>query len=159
MFLLWPVLLACVMVTSYWANLPSVAAYLGIVLATCLTTAVVALCCSVMFRKTAHSLMAAYLVIIVLFCVPMAVKFFAEQFFPLHPGTEIVRWTGLCSPFAAAFAVPLDMSLLDTQLTTAAEPTGDWRLFAAYMVFSVLFNVGMLGSMVWLFNVRWRISD
>ncbi len=51
MFLLWPVLLACLMVASYWTNLHCVAGYLSIVLLTCLTTATVALFCSVLFRR------------------------------------------------------------------------------------------------------------
>jgi hypothetical protein len=82
MFLLWPVLLACVMVNSYWTNLPAVAAYLLIVVVTCLTTAMIALFCSVIFKKTSISLMSTYLIIIVLFCVPLAANFFAETFFP-----------------------------------------------------------------------------
>ncbi len=40
-FLLWPVLLACLMVTFYWTNLPTVLGYLAIVLVTCLTTAMI----------------------------------------------------------------------------------------------------------------------
>src|SRR4029077_3733071 len=74
LFLVWPVLLACVMVNSYWTNLLSVVAYLVIVLITCLTTAMLALFCSVLFKKTPQALMATYLVIILLFCAPLAVK-------------------------------------------------------------------------------------
>jgi ABC-type transport system involved in multi-copper enzyme maturation permease subunit len=62
-FLLWPVLLACVMISSYWTNIPAVGGYLAIVLLSCLTTAVIALFCSVLFQKTSISLMTAYLVI------------------------------------------------------------------------------------------------
>jgi ABC-type transport system involved in multi-copper enzyme maturation permease subunit len=157
MFLLWPVLLACIMVTSYWTNLLSVAAYLTIVLMTCVTTAMVALGCSVMFRKTAHSLMASYLVVIVLFCLPMAFNFFATEFYPMHPTTQLVKWAGISSPFAAAFAIPLDMSLLGTQSTDAES--GNWLLFAAYIGFTVALNTALLSSMVWLFNTRWRVRD
>ena len=57
----------------------------------CLTTATVALFCSVLFRKTAHSLMTTYLVIIVLFCLPLAMRFFAETFFPDAGATPIGR--------------------------------------------------------------------
>jgi hypothetical protein len=71
LFLVWPVLLACVMVSLYWTNLLSVVAYLAIVLITCLTTAMLALFCSVLFRKTAHAMMTTYLVIIVLFAAPL----------------------------------------------------------------------------------------
>jgi hypothetical protein len=78
-FLLWPLLLACVMVSFYWANLPTVLAYLAIVLVTCLTTATLALFCSVVFRKTSVSLMTSYLLIVVLFAMPLALAFFARR--------------------------------------------------------------------------------
>ncbi len=157
MFLLWPVLLACVMVASYWSNLTSVGAYLGIVLLTCLTTAVVALSCSVVFQKTSASLMASYLVVIVLFCLPIAINFFANEFFPTHTATEYVAWAGITSPFSAAFAVPLDMSILQTDSTKMVE--GDWFLFAAYITFTSFLNVTLMALMIWLFNLRWRVSS
>ena len=82
LFLVWPVLLACVMVSVYWTNLLAVVAYLLIVLITCLTTAMIALFCSVLFKKTPQAMMTTYLVIIVLFSAPLAVQYFAETFFP-----------------------------------------------------------------------------
>src|SRR5262249_37061981 len=81
MFLLWPLLLAVVMVNTYWSNLLTVLAYMVIVLLVCLTTATVALFCSVVFRKTSISLMTTYLVIVVLFTAPIAVSRFAATFF------------------------------------------------------------------------------
>jgi hypothetical protein len=87
-FLLWPVLLACVMVSSYWTNLGAVAAYLAIVLVTCANTAMLALFCSVLFRKTSISLLTTYAVIIALFCAPLAVIFFTDSFFPDHYAEE-----------------------------------------------------------------------
>lgn len=82
MFLLWPLLLAVVMVNTYWSNLLTVLAYVAIVGMVCLTTATVALFCSVMFRKTSSSLMTTYLLIVVLFTAPLAVTYFAGTFFP-----------------------------------------------------------------------------
>ncbi|MCA9187374.1 MAG: ABC transporter permease subunit, partial [Planctomycetales bacterium] len=57
MFLVWPVLLACLMVPFYWKNMPQVGAYFLIILLTCATTAVLALFMSVLFTKTSVSLM------------------------------------------------------------------------------------------------------
>jgi len=156
MFLLWPVLLACVMVAAYWTNLHCVAGYLAVVLSSCLTTAMIALFCSVIFRKTSISLMSSYLAIIVLFCVPLALNFFAVEFFPNHPTTESIEWAGLTSPFSAAFAVPLDMSLTETDPN--AEIPGSWPLFAAYLGFTAVLNATLLSLMVFLFDVRWRVS-
>ena len=74
MFLLWPLLLACLFISGYWTNIPAVAGYLGVVLVSCLTTAVIGLFCSVLFQKTSISLMTSYLVIVILFCAPLAAR-------------------------------------------------------------------------------------
>ena len=153
MFLLWPVLLACVMVPTYYRNLPTVGACLGIVALTCLTTAMVALFCSVIFRKTSMSLMASYLVLIVMFCLPVAMTFFAESFFPNSEATPVVRLAEITSPFAAAFSTPFDGDTTDT------NRVGDWTRVAGYALFTGLLNLSLLGLMVWLFNSRWRVSQ
>jgi ABC-type transport system involved in multi-copper enzyme maturation permease subunit len=157
LFLLWPVALACLMVSSYWTNLLAVAGYIGIVLLTCLTTAVLALFCSVLFRKTAMSLMTTYLVIVVLFCAPLAARFFAEGFFPTHPATPYVVHAGLSSPFAATFALPLDVAL--TPDDSSRKVAGHLNLFGNYVAFSTGLNVFLLLAMIWLFNTRWRVSQ
>ena len=158
MFLLWPVLLACVMVMAYWNNLVAVVAYVGIVLITCLTTGVVALFCSVSFRKTSHSLMMTYLMIILLFCVPLAANFFAQTFFPSHPNTFWVEMTCLASPFyAAAVSVPLDVDY--TVVYSNGVRQGNWWMFLGYVAFSLGLNGLLLGGMVWLFGRRWRHSE
>jgi ABC-type transport system involved in multi-copper enzyme maturation permease subunit len=162
LFLVWPVLLACVMVSLYWTNLLSVVAYLSIVLITCVSTAMLALFFSVLFKKTSHAMMTTYLVIILLFCAPLAINFFAGRFFPEHPNTPIVEQLGLTSPFAAAFAVPLDMGLTAAEAGSAAaaeqQALGNWPLFLAYVAFSLGLDAGLLLVMMWLFNVRWRVA-
>ena len=162
LFLVWPVLLACVMVSLYWSNLLSVAAYLSIVLITCLSTAMLALFFSVLFKKTSHAMMTTYLVIILLFCVPLAINFFAGRFFPDHPNRMIVEQLGVTSPFAAAFSVPLDMGLTAAEAGSAAaaeqQAAGNWPLFLAYVAFAMALNGALLLVMMWLFNTRWRVA-
>src|SRR3954469_3215093 len=146
LFLVWPVLLACVMVSVYWGNLLSVVAYLSIVLITCLTTAMLALFNSVLFKKTPQAMMTTYLVIIVLFTAPLAVKYFAETFFPSHPAVMYINAAGFTSPFAAAQAVPLDAGIATTTRSSSdpnaaqAAAIGDWPLFLAYAGFSLGFD-------------------
>jgi len=152
MFLLWPVLLACLMVSSYWNNLLAVAAYLTIVLMACLTTAMLALFNSVVFRRTAHSMMSTYIAIIVLFCLPPAALVFATTL--NLSGAETTALFGMTSPFSTAFEVPLFMDLIDDKLST-----GHWFYFIGHMLFSVLLNLTLLISMIWLFNSRWRVAD
>ena len=158
LFLVWPVLLACAMVSLYWRNLSSVGAYLLIVLLTCLTTAVIALFCSVLFRKTSTSMMTSYLVVIILFCAPLAVRYFAETFFPNLPNTPAVAQAGFTSPFAAAFAVPLDVGLNSSEPVDEQQAIGNWRLFGYYVAFTLGMNAFLSGTMMWLFNVRWRVA-
>lgn len=176
-FLLWPLLLACVMVSHFWSNMPSMGAYLTIVLLTCLTTATVALFCSVMFKKTSISLMTTYLIIVVLFTLPMAGRFFAETFFrppvavseegdldkpseadeeePVEtPATRVARALTMTSPFGAAFSVPLSFDMMDMK-----DRPADWQLFGSYVAFTAVLNGVLLSLMIWLFNTRWRVSD
>jgi ABC-type transport system involved in multi-copper enzyme maturation permease subunit len=165
LFLVWPVLLACVMVSVYWSNLLSVLAYLLIVLITCLTTAMLALFCSVLFKKTPQAMMTTYLVIILLFCSPLAVKYFADTFFPNHPAVQYINAAGFTSPFAAAQAVPLDTGTTTTGSGTPNNPNagqieanGNWPLFFGYTAFSLGLNGLLLVTMIWLFNTRWRVA-
>ena len=55
-FLLWPVLLACMMPLPFWHNLPTMGGYVLIVALTCVITAVTALFCSTIFQKTRDEL-------------------------------------------------------------------------------------------------------
>jgi ABC-type transport system involved in multi-copper enzyme maturation permease subunit len=157
LFLVWPVLLACAMVSLYWSNLPSVGAYLLIVLTTCVTTAIIALFCSVLFQKTSTSMMTSYMAIIVLFCAPLAIGYFARTFFAEHPYTPIIAESGITSPFAAAFAVPLDLGL-SADAVAEKQAEGNWYLFGGYIAFSAVLVTVLSATMMWLFNVRWRVA-
>ena len=154
MFLLWPVLLATVMVQAYWQNLLSIVAYLAIVGMACVTTANTALFFSVMFRKTSMSLMTSYLVLAVLFCAPLAIKFFAEAYFPTAAATEYVVAGGVVSPFATAFATPFDAQTSSTGTPPAGQ---SWAIFFGHLLVMCIWNGVLLSLMVWLFNVRWRV--
>ncbi len=184
LFLAWPLLLACVMVMYYWENIPSVLAYAGILLTTCATTAIVAMFCSVVFRKTSMSLMTSYLVIMALFCVPLSVTFFVKVFVdPVavstneldvtarqdnallgrRPGSvgNWIQTIGVTSPFAAAFSVPLKSDPLTTGNRDVRAPLfpPSWAFVAGYFATTLLLNLVLLGMMVWLFNLRWRVAQ
>ncbi len=174
-FLLWPLLLACVMVPYYWTNWISVLAYLSVILITCITTSMLALFCSVLFRKTSHSLMCTYLVIIALFCGTLAFDYFAQLAFTPAAETAVVDYTSastadpepppitvvaefsrqltLISPFSALWDVPLKVDL-----DGATDNPGDWFRFSIFMGLAVGLNAIMFGVMVWLFRTRWRVS-
>jgi hypothetical protein len=61
------------------------------------------------------------------------------------------------SPFAAVFALPLDVSRDD--VNTVAATAGDLPLFFGYIGWSVLYNGALVLAMTRLFQVRWRVAD
>jgi hypothetical protein len=168
------------MVSSYWTNLLAVGAYLTIILLTCLTTAMLALFCSVLFRKTSVSLMSTYFTIIMLFLLPVAVNFFTDTFYrdnltenilKNNPGLandpaglpwtpqRIVKSFGFTSPFVTAFSVPLDMSSATDERADQRATPNTWGMFGAFVGFAIALNGALLGVMIWLFNTRWRVSQ
>ncbi len=152
-FLLWPLLLACLMVSYYWTNLPTVAAYLAIVLMSCLTTAMLGLFCSVVFQKTSISLMTCYLLIVVLFAMPLALTFFAQTFLPNTPVSSLIERVSFTSPFAAAFALPIDLQM------PGSTAVANWPLFFLFIGFYTGANCALLAAMIWLFNTRRRVAS
>ncbi|MEX0712419.1 MAG: ABC transporter permease subunit [Pirellulales bacterium] len=152
-FLLWPLLLACVMVQYYWSNLITIAGYLVIIALTCLTTAGLALFCSVIFRKTSVSMMTAYLVVVLLFLAPVAVSEFAEVFYPTHPAAALVKQLSFSSPFIAAFSLPLDLDIQDATAIPA-----NWPLWTSFVIFYMALDAALAAGMIWLFGVRWRVA-
>jgi len=247
-FLVWPLLLAWLLPPwTYWADTPSMIGYLAVIALTSLTTTVLALFCSVIFRKTTVAMMTSYLVVIVLFALPVAVESFTELVFPVPdprratlvhtepggrfrrpasfrltgpsgsfdfkvktgdvvqeltdrinarrsatgvsavqdddslflqsvitgkrgfvavtpisgrfgarvPATIRVKQLTFTSPFAASFSFPLTLSRWhETPVVTA-----NWPVVGSFFAFYVVVNAALLGSMLWLFNVRWRVRS
>ena len=108
-FLLWPVFLACVMPVDFWPNLLTMGGYFLIVGLTAVTTAMTALFCSTLFRRSSTSLMCTYLVI------DDACFWRPSPPGRVHPnvrprddrGAAPSNGRKILSPFAAAFNLPL----------------------------------------------------
>ncbi len=156
-FLLWPVLLACIMPLPFWWNLPTMAGYLLIVLLTCVTTAVTALFCSTVFQKSSTSLIATYLIIATMFMAPLAVLFFTNTFMAKSPGVDAAELTSIMSPFAATFALPLDVSRGEDP--SVHVTVGNLWLFFGFVAWSIFYNTALVLVMMRLFQVRWRVAD
>ena len=154
MFLLWPLVLAVVLVDTFWSNLPATLGSVVVVLVVCLTTSTIGLFCSVIFRKTSVSLMTTYLAIATLFTLPVAVSFFAETFFPGTPLTRTIAQASFPSPFAATFHLPINGYQGASEIFIGP----DWWFFASFLVFYLAFNGVLLATMAWLFNLRWRMD-
>jgi ABC-type transport system involved in multi-copper enzyme maturation permease subunit len=152
-FLLWPVFLACLMPVGYWSNILTMGAYFLIVGLSAVTTAMTALFCSTIFRKSATSLMCSYLVLATIFLVPVAARVFTETFAAGSQASNVVTYFESASPFAAAFNLPLT---IDDESNVARI---DVMVFWGFVLFSIIYNAGLLLAMMQLFKVRWRVSE
>ena len=160
-FLVWPVVLACLMPLDYWKNLPTMGGYLVIIALACLTTAMTALLMSTLFRKTSTSLIASYAVIIALFGAPLAANFFAQTFFADQPAAQAAEAATAVSPFAAAFALPLDIDRGTEGNLGAAkrQAAGNLPIFFGHLGWVMVYNVLVLLVIIWLFQSRWRVAE
>jgi len=161
-FLLWPVLLALIMVPlGFLSHLPTMIGYFLIVGLCCVTTAMTALFCSTVFHKSATSLISTYLIITVMFVGPLAARFFAETFFRGQASAESVEKLGIMSPFAATFSLPLEMTSDDEGRTAAvvSSADADLALFFGHILWALAYNAFLLLAMMRLFQVRWRVAD
>ncbi|MFZ1933536.1 MAG: ABC transporter permease subunit [Thermoguttaceae bacterium] len=161
-FLVWPLLLACLLPPwTYWADMPTMFGYVAIIALSSLTTTATALFCSVIFRKTTVSMMSTYVVILALYGVPLVVDWFARLLFPLSETTaRIHHYLTFTSPFSASFSLPLQLPQASQTVGGATGPAiaANWPVFCGYLAFYLLFNLAILGSILWLFNKRWRVS-
>jgi len=158
-FLLWPVFLACVMPLPFWHNLPTMAGYVLVVALTCLITAVTALFCSTIFQKSATSLISTYLVIVVMFMAPVAMKFFAETFFKGTTQAAVAEKFGVISPFSATFALPLNIPEDEARTGGVPAAEADLRVFFGFVGWALLYSTVLILAMMRLFEVRWRVAD
>jgi ABC-type transport system involved in multi-copper enzyme maturation permease subunit len=153
-FLIWPLLLALLLPPWPYRYDPlSLVGYIAVIALTSLTTTTLALFCSVLFRKTSVSMMSAYLVVMLLFALPLAVTYLAHTFFADAAATHWVGQLTFTSPFSASFSLPLTFG----QTGSAIPVPANWPVFWGFLAFYLLLNAALLGSMLWLFDVRWRV--
>jgi ABC-type transport system involved in multi-copper enzyme maturation permease subunit len=175
-FLVWPILLAWLLPPwTFWHDSVTVIGYLAIIVLTSLTTTNLALMASVLFRKTTTAMMTTYLVLVVLFAVPLAVKIFTDVFYPPPAPTAAIQVAGIpltkpevvwpplyaavqyansTSPFTAAASMPITLGKVETN----PPPSLWWSdTITGFLVFYVALNAFLFGSMLWLFNRRWRV--
>ncbi|NLY00266.1 MAG: ABC transporter permease, partial [Rhodopirellula sp.] len=154
-FLIWPILLAWLLPPwTFWSDTLTILGYLAIILVTSLTTTILAMVSSILFRRTSVSMMTSYLVVMILFALPVAVKLFADLFYPASAGTVELRKYLFVSPFAAVFSLPLTLNG-DTVLHA-----GDWWRWTApaFLIFYTVLDLLLVAVMLRLFNVRWRVA-
>jgi ABC-type transport system involved in multi-copper enzyme maturation permease subunit len=153
-FLVWPLLLAWLLPPwTYWHDTRTMLGYLAVIALTSVTTTALAMFCSVIFRKTSVAVMTSYLVLMVLFALPVAVEVFARMLLPSgHPTIAAVTRLTLTSPFSASYSLPLILS----PVRETPAILGNWAVFYGFVSFYAILDAALLCCMLWLFNVRWR---
>jgi len=142
-FLLWPLLLAAVLVDSFWSNWLAVLLMLAVVITVCVTNGVIALFCSSIMRKTSVALLATYTIILSLYALPIAAIAMLKLLQPQWLVSETwITWTSLTSPFAALFAIPLNENL--NRSGDGPVNIGNLKLVAVYFAFSLVMIIGLV---------------
>jgi len=169
-FIIWPLLLAWLLPPwTYWYDSLTIIRYLIIVALTAFTTTTLAMFCSVLFTRTSVSMMATYVILLLLYAAPVAVWVFAQEFSPsmskalaadqITAGWDSpftwLHFSTSTSPIAAAFSLPLTLGDVKNQ----APGAGLWWRHAAtaFIVFYMLLDTFLLAAILWLFHRRWRV--
>lgn len=154
-FLLWPPVLACLLVPENYPQLDSFVVMGLVVGLACLLTPTLSLFCSVLCRTTANSLTSAYLTLLGLFCLPPAAHLFAKTFFPQTIAATILHRLTFISPAATLFDVPL-LYIRDTETgTITLRQAADWPLVIAHFAFQILLTCVLLVLIGRLFRKRY----
>ncbi|MFM2002239.1 MAG: hypothetical protein RI963_1665 [Planctomycetota bacterium] len=152
-FLLWPLVLALVLVDVYWTNLDSIALMFVILLMVCAANGVIAMFCSSICHKTSVALMSTYSIILGLYILPISA---ATLLRILGIRLDQEKWLSVTSPFAAIFGVPLD-----SRVTTSGEMgnVGDLPMVAAYFAITLLVVSAMFGWIIVRLRSRHGLTD
>ena len=151
-FIVWPLLLAWLLPPWTYAYASgAILGYLSIIVLASLTTTVLPIFCSVLFRKSSVSMLASYLILLLLFALPLAVDLFAGLIFPDAPVRAEISAAVFTSPFAVAFTLPLPLSFGET-------PLGGWSVLRDFLIFYGSLDAALIAVIIWLFKVRWRVS-
>lgn len=153
-FLVWPLVLAAMLVDSYWTNLVGVALMLAIVLSVGICGGVVAMFCSSFCRRTSVSLILTYVILLTLYAVPVTATSLLRI---LGIDLATTDWWGVPSPFAAVFAIPLDVNL--STVKDMPANVGNLRLVAAHFAFTACLIAAMMIAIIWRLRSRYRLAQ
>ena len=164
-FLMFPLLLSCLnfpMVTSNWKAL---IVFALICVAASIFNSVLALFMSTLLRKTSTAMMMSYIVLLVLYCLPIAIYFLIWSFSPdLDPKTaklaydsvENYRFLGIASPLMAADSTPF--SALDSGTEGVSTKAGSWILVVGYFIVTTCSTIMLMLMTMWMFSRRWKLT-
>jgi ABC-type transport system involved in multi-copper enzyme maturation permease subunit len=133
--------------------------FLAIIAVTCLITTSVGLLCSACTRRTAVAMVITYLVLLLLFAGPVAVRSYLTTYTAI-PENQLVTLT-VTSPFAAATSI-----VIPPRSGMGSEPIGapqvaqdvpgiNWPLWAVYITLNPLLALVINFVTYVVFRIRW----
>ncbi len=163
----WPLLLGVLLnfTNIYWNVLPTIFGFVVLILMTCLSTTVIGMFCSSLVRKTTHSMMLTYSIVILLYYFPPALEFFIRYFLSDQSALDWANIVSVLSPFSAASRLPaynnFDSNLaipFQGAITPGSYGIGNYVHFLSYLGVTTALILSMLGILVYRFNRRWQVS-
>lgn len=151
---MYPMLLGCVISEYLREQVVVFLTYTFLILLSCVTTASLGMLCSVTFRRTVVSMMAAYLLVLIVYVGPLAGLVFVETFFPTNDLlVTSCRNLNVLSPFSAVLSVPLDFDV-----NTIPKRNGDLFILIGFVVTHLLLNIVLIRFVLgWLLR-RWQLN-
>ncbi|MEL7265170.1 MAG: ABC transporter permease, partial [Planctomycetota bacterium] len=145
----WPLVLAVPLVGGFHSNLPTAGMMFVIILLVCCTNSSVAMTASTFAGRTSYALLATYGTLLTLYAFPivMGVLMGRAEDQQLYAGwADSLKWIEVTSPFSAVHNLPMNSAMMRNPET---EPyLGNWGLVVGYCMFTVAFNVALLGSVL-----------
>ncbi len=163
-FLMFPLLLSFLN-PELFKNWIAMLVYIAICIVASVFNAVLALFLSTLLRKTSSAMMISYIVLMFLYCLPIAIYFLFWSFAPdgdsgesriARNQIENLRFLGLASPLMAADSTP--MSEVASGSGSAKAKLGSWPLVGGYFIVALSSSAILLLINTWLFQQRWRLT-
>jgi ABC-type transport system involved in multi-copper enzyme maturation permease subunit len=156
LFIMFPLILALVPITPLYENWPSMLAYFGICFVASVFNTVLALFLSTLVRKTSTAMMLTYVILLGLYCLPVAIYFLFWVFQPELVENPNFRFVGITSPLMAVDSAPLNS--MPSVYGERQAKEGSWGFIVGYTLVTLLMTGVLLGINVWLFQARWRLT-
>ena len=110
-------------------------------------------------------MMISYIVLLFLYCLPIAIYFLFWSFAPggdsiesklARHQVENLRFLGVASPLMAADSTP--MTEVASGSGSAGAKIGSWLLVGSYFIVTLSASAVLLLINAWLFQQRWRLT-
>ena len=154
-FLMFPMVLGCIS-PELSRNWKAMLAFFAICIVASMFNSVLSLFISTLVRRTSTSLMACYITLLILYCLPLAIYFLVWNFAPSDSDVEHLRYFGITSPLMASDSVP--MTSVQSGVSTARAKIGSWPLVFSYFGITLVATCVLLAVTSWLFRSRWRLT-